>query len=111
MKAHPAPIVSGKYFLPKAPLLCLKRMPAWELTSVNSIGPDGRGGVGLALGEGDAAIATSVCGATAGPSAFLQDVRIENEPMINRAKVIRIREGDTPDFLLRANSASYASLR
>src|SRR2546421_12709053 len=53
MKAAPAPIVSGRYFLPKAPLLCLKRIPAWAVTSVNSIGPDGRGGVGL--GDGDAA--------------------------------------------------------
>ena len=59
MKAQPAPIVSGKYFFPKAPLLCLKRMPAAAVTSVNSMAPVGRGGVELALGEGDAA-ATSV---------------------------------------------------
>jgi hypothetical protein len=47
--------------LPKAPLLCLKRMPAWAVTSVNSIGPEGRGGVGL--GDGDAAATVSVAGA------------------------------------------------
>src|SRR5690242_7905225 len=57
MKAAPAPIVSGRYFFPKAPLLCLKWMPAWAVTSVNSIGPDGRGGVGL--GDGDAAASCS----------------------------------------------------
>src|SRR5215210_9094066 len=55
-------MVSGRYFLPKAPLLCLKRMPASGVTSVNSIAPEGRGGVGL--GDGDAtAAAVSVAGA------------------------------------------------
>src|SRR6186997_1298438 len=64
--APPAPIVSGRYFLPKAPLLCLKRMPASAVISVNSIAPEGRGGVGL--GDGDAtAAAVSVAGA-AGPA-------------------------------------------
>src|SRR5687768_13776637 len=33
--AAPEPIVSGKYFRPNAPLLCRKRMPAAEVTSVN----------------------------------------------------------------------------
>src|SRR5215469_8709986 len=28
MKAHPGPIVSGNHFLPKAPLLCVKWIPA-----------------------------------------------------------------------------------
>ena len=51
-KAQPVPMVSGRYFFPKAPLLCLKCIPAWAVTSVNSIGPDGRGGVGLGDGEG-----------------------------------------------------------
>src|SRR5690349_25056490 len=55
--APPEPIVSGRYFLPKAPLLCLKRIPASVVTSVNSIGPAGRGGVGL--GDGDAVAACS----------------------------------------------------
>src|SRR6478672_6616693 len=54
MNAQPEPIVSGRYFLPNAPLLCLKRMPACVVTSVNSIAPEGRGGVGLADGEGEA---------------------------------------------------------
>src|SRR4029077_14630883 len=42
MKQTPLPIVSGRYFLPKAPVLCLKRMPACAVTSVNSMGPEGR---------------------------------------------------------------------
>ena len=50
MSKTPLPIVSGRYFFPKAPLLCLKRMPAVALTSVYSIGPDGRGGVGVGVG-------------------------------------------------------------
>ena len=37
-------MVSGRYFFPNAPVLCLKWMPAWAVTSVNSIGPEGRGG-------------------------------------------------------------------
>src|ERR1043166_8084643 len=61
MKAQPEPMVSGKYFLPNAPLLCLKRIPACPVTSVNSITPEGRGGVGLAEGDGDAVVATSDC--------------------------------------------------
>src|SRR4030095_10256206 len=59
MKAQPAPMVSGRYFLPKAPLLCLKRMPAWVVTSVNSIGPVGRGVVGVGVGDGDSVAAVS----------------------------------------------------
>src|SRR5437899_6155830 len=35
-------MVSGRYFLPKEPLLCLKRIPACEVTSVNWIGREGR---------------------------------------------------------------------
>ena len=42
-------LVNG--FLPAAPLLCLKRIPACAVTSVNSISPAGRGGVGLGDGE------------------------------------------------------------
>src|SRR5215213_8653056 len=69
-------MVSGRYFLPTAPLLCLKRMPAWAVTSVNSTGPDGRGGVGL--GEGDTtAAAVSVAGAVGATVAgFLQPAKI-----------------------------------
>src|SRR6266478_9401108 len=37
-------MVSGRYFFPNAPVLCLKWMPAWAVTSVNSIGPDGWAG-------------------------------------------------------------------
>src|SRR6476620_7039042 len=61
MKAQPEPIVSGKYFFPNAPLLCLKRIPACAVTSVNSIAPEGRGGVVLAEGDGEAVVATSDC--------------------------------------------------
>src|SRR6267378_5818253 len=64
-KAQPVPSVSGKYFFPKAPLLCLKCIPACAETSVNSIGPEGRGGVGLTDGEGVWA-ATSEGGALTG---------------------------------------------
>ena len=42
MKHAPLPIVSGRYFFPNAPLLCLKRIPACEVISLNSIGPEGR---------------------------------------------------------------------
>src|SRR5579862_177795 len=49
-------MVSGKYFFPNAPLLCLKWMPAWEVTSVNSIGPEGRAApsIGADAGGGGA---------------------------------------------------------
>src|SRR5271169_4533549 len=53
-------MVSGKYFLPNAPLLCLKWIPAWAVTSVNSIGPEGRAagaGVGAGAGTGAAVCA------------------------------------------------------
>src|SRR6185369_3860552 len=73
MKAQPAPMVSGRYFFPNAPLLCLKRIPACAVTSVNSIGPVGRGAVGVGVGEGDA-VATSPCGAVTGVSGFLQEM-------------------------------------
>ena len=56
-------MVSGKYFFPNAPLLCLKRMPAWAVTSVNSMGPEGRAGVAIESGAG------GVTGAEAGPTA------------------------------------------
>src|SRR5437879_7527687 len=35
MKAQPGPMVSGSHFLPKAPLLWVKWMPAWEVMSRN----------------------------------------------------------------------------
>src|SRR5262245_22294402 len=35
MKATPGPIVSGKNFFPNAPLLCVKRIPAFTVTSTN----------------------------------------------------------------------------
>src|SRR5262245_9146199 len=50
MKAPPEPLVSGRYFWPKAPLLCWNRIPAAWVTSVNSIGVILAGPVG----DGDA---------------------------------------------------------
>src|SRR5208282_24151 len=41
MMQTPLPIVSGRYFFPNAPVLCLKRMPACAVTSTKSIGPEG----------------------------------------------------------------------
>src|SRR6266403_4268952 len=35
MNAQPGPMVSGSHFLPKAPLLCAKRMPDWAVMSAN----------------------------------------------------------------------------
>src|SRR5688572_22182946 len=46
--AAPDPIVSGRYFLPNAPLLWRNRMPAAEVTSVN-------------VGRAEAAVGAAVC--------------------------------------------------
>jgi hypothetical protein len=57
-------------------------MPASVVTSVNSIAPDGRGGVGLGVGDGVAVAAVSAfCGVTA--AGCLQ-------PQIKTAKQSRI---------------------
>jgi len=48
--------------------LCLKRMPASEVTSVYSIAPEGRGGVGLGDGDATAAV-VSVAGAAGATEA------------------------------------------
>src|SRR5882724_5951125 len=45
-------MVSGRYFFPKAPVLCLKWMPALAVTSVNSMGPEGRAELTSAADEG-----------------------------------------------------------
>src|SRR6185295_13507412 len=77
-KAQPVPIVSGRYFFPKAPLLCLKCIPACAVISVNSIGPEGRGGVGL--GDADGVwFATSAEGALTGVADCLQAETRSNE--------------------------------
>src|SRR5580765_5584171 len=48
-------MVSGRYFFPKAPVLCLKWMPACAVTSVKTIEPDGREGCAeVGGGEADA---------------------------------------------------------
>lgn len=56
-------MVSGRYFLPNAPLLYRKRIPASTVTSVNWIGPEGRGATGP--GDEDGAVSG---GATTGVS-------------------------------------------
>src|ERR1035437_9557176 len=45
-KAHPDPMVSGRYFLPARPLLWTKWMPACAVTSVNT-GPAGGAVAGI----------------------------------------------------------------
>src|SRR5258705_8018513 len=88
-KAERVPSVSGRYFFPKAPLLCLKCMPACAETSVNSIGPDGRGGVGLGDGEG-VWFATSAEGAFTGVADCLHAENSSNESkqeMIRRHRI------------------------
>ena len=66
-------------------------MPACAVTSVNSIGPDGRGGVGLALGDG-VTVATSVCGAAVvGASDFLQEDDRSKSVRRRKIEIIRIR--------------------
>src|SRR5579871_3107848 len=59
MKQTPEPMVSGRYFLPKAPETWWKWMLAEEVMSVNWMGPEGRGGVALA---GDCAAEVAGCG-------------------------------------------------
>ena len=97
MKAQPDPIVSGKYFFPNAPLLCLKRMPASAVTSANSIAPLGRGGVGLADGDGDA-VATSLVGALVVASGvFLQETiksRTDRRIMIRGRIGVKSKKSD-----------------
>jgi hypothetical protein len=65
-------------------------MPACAETSVNSIGPDGRGAVGLGDGEG-AWFATSAAGAFTGATDCLQDENSSNESseqkMIGRHRI------------------------
>src|SRR3989304_2184687 len=49
MKAAPGPSVSGRYFLPKAPLLCTKRRPLASVMFLNSIAPLGGCDIGACL--------------------------------------------------------------
>src|SRR5262245_22728828 len=66
MNAPPEPFVSGRYFLPVAPLWWRNRMPACCVTSVNSTGENLGGSDGAAEGDGEAvetgAVAVSVGG-------------------------------------------------
>lgn len=76
-KAQPAPSVSGKYFFPNAPLLCLKCIPDCADTSANSIGPDGRGIVLVTDGEGVASSVGAVVGVVAAGCLHPETSRIE----------------------------------
>src|SRR5277367_4034469 len=69
MKQTPLPMVSGRYFFPKAPLLCLKWMPAWAVTSTNSIGPEGLEGAGFVSEAASAEGAGAEVGAGVGDGA------------------------------------------
>src|ERR1700675_3450786 len=55
-------MVSGRYFFPNAPVWCLKWIPAWAVTSVTSIGPEGRVGAVLGAGAGGADTGTAAGG-------------------------------------------------
>src|SRR5271170_7497682 len=69
-------MVSGRYFFPNAPLLCLKWMPASSVISVNWIGPERREALEAAstagaeaagvAGAGVDGVAVCVCVAGAG---------------------------------------------
>src|SRR3989442_1031952 len=48
MKAQPAPIVSGRYFFPNAPVLWLKRIPDWRAISTKWMEESGWRGPGEA---------------------------------------------------------------
>src|SRR3981081_4285667 len=84
-KAQPVPSVSGKYFFPKAPLLCLKCIPACADTSVNSNRPEGRGGVGVATAE--VGCPTSAGGADPGVADCLHAESRRNEPSIEQQMI------------------------
>jgi hypothetical protein len=68
----------------------LKRIPAWAVTSLNSIGPEGRGGVGVGVGDPASAV-TSLDGAGAGVS---EDDCLQPEirkPRQNKRQQARLR--------------------
>src|ERR1700728_2995634 len=62
-------MVSGRYFFPKAPLLCLNRIPACAVTYVNSLGPEGRERFIAELGSGVGARGADDRGAGAAAAA------------------------------------------
>ena len=63
-------------------------MPACAVTSVNSIAPEGRGGVGLALGDGDAATTSVGWELTVGAGACLHAVNKKIESIKTRVSFI-----------------------
>src|SRR5262245_10866341 len=68
-------------------------MPAWLVTSVNSIGPDGRGTVAVGDGDGLAEATSEEAVAAVGSSVFLQarKEQISTRQMTSEPSFIRIR--------------------
>src|ERR1039457_2176380 len=62
-------MVSGRYFFPNAPLLCLKRIPACAVTSVKLIGPEGRSSL-FSAGSSKAGDGIGAAGVDAGPALW-----------------------------------------
>src|ERR1700683_2415314 len=98
MTQTPEPIVSGRYFLPKPPLLWRKWMPACAVTSVKVMGPEGRRGAVDPAGP----VAAVGAGQAGGRAAGLA--------------VAGVPEGGAPGFALhpaatsRPNGASAATI-
>src|SRR5271156_1518576 len=92
-------MVSGRYFLPKAPLLCLKWIPAWAVMSVNSMAAEGAGVAGEAdAGTGDGVdddggevAAVAECAGSTGETASGADADFCLQPT-NAMRVARNRE-------------------
>src|SRR6185437_15447007 len=102
MRQTPLPMVSGRYFFPKAPLLRTKRIPAAVVTSVNRIGPVGRSAAGATdavfFGAGDFSVAAAfsvVAGFDLQPAASVRAPSIRQTAVFwNREiKHIPLREG------------------
>src|SRR5580658_1323333 len=99
MKQAPLPIVSGRYFFPKAPLLCLKWISACAVTSVKRTGPEvrttlalcGAGFSGTVAGAGFGGVLVCVCSGI-GADFCLQPekraVAIRNRQQIRRCDKI-----------------------
>lgn len=89
-------MVSGRYFLPKAPLLWWKEIPACAVTSVNWIGPEGRLadsllGAGELDGAGSGAAAAFGCGvraADSGGAGFCLQPKQTSKEMQQRMRVV-----------------------
>src|SRR5262245_56981933 len=95
MNAPPEPLVSGRYFLPVAPLLWRNRMPACWVTSVNSTGVNLDGSTGATEGDGEAvdagAVVFSVTGALGPVGCWVRQAVIPNEAAIETRMAKRRR--------------------